>query len=667
MATKSTKKAKKAPAKPRDRKPAKNTGKASKRPGRVVMRLPAAKDTAASTAFVPGKEPLIPGGFRGELRDVPLGDIKNPAGASDRMPGPEDAKEIADLAGSMAAVGQLQPVLVEETPNGLVRVFGRRRIAAAKELGWKTIRAVVCGALSPAARRVVVAVENVQRKNLTPVEESLGVAELLDLQALEAARQIGKPLDVMGGLDTHGPAVHGKVITREIIAELEANPAARKAWAHDVMLDPRVRARACEIVAAQLAKDATWVRDRMYLARLDDDARELVRQGKLPLMHAREIARVGDPERRAELAKDYAAGGSDSISDHEAGKFEDLRQEVGTTLFRLTTVPWRLEVPIGDKRPCVGCPHNSTSQPGLFDGGGIASSEMFGGAGRDTRKVVPADEEKGVCTNGSCYHVKLRITKAAAADAAKKVVDAKGAVPALAKEICRPAVITNKIADRRKQVGSRSSSRSRGARVVERDPNAVADAKRQEQINVAKQHLAQAYRERVSRFEPEIAKRLNAKPGLWAAFAILRRTKAYEATQHYDTEKAVKACKHPVLVNAVGLLAGDPSAAILQFEQLCGRNFGVLDKYKDGHTGFLDLVAGVLGVDVGKPPMLEDFLPSAHKEEAAGEKKGKGGRRSRRKDDAQAEAAAANGDDAEQVGEGDDSEPEGTDAEGGDE
>lgn len=605
MATKAKAKAKKPPAK-KTRKPAAKRAK-DKAP---------AKD--APIAFVPGKDPLIPGGFKGELRDVPLKEILDP-GVVDRMAGPEDAKEITDLAGSMAEVGQLQPVLLEETPKGLVRVFGRRRIAAAKQLGWKTVRAVVCGVLSPAARRVVVAVENVQRKNLTPIEEALGVADLLELQALEAARQLGVRLDVTGGFGMGASAVHGKVITAEVIAELEAKAHVRKAWAHDVMLDPRVRARACDIVAAQLAKPASWVRDRMYLARLDEDSRALVREGKLPLMHAREIAKVADPSRRRKLAKDYAAGGSDSISDHEAGKLDVLRHEVSTTLFRLALAPWRLEVQVAGKRPCDGCPFNSASQPGLFDGGGRASDQMFGGVGRGMSKLTATDEEKGVCTNGACYQTKLRATKSAASDAAKKVVDAKGEVPAVAKEICRPAVLAEKIADRKKLHKSRGTGLR--SRPVEMSPKRKEAIKLEEERRQAGYKLDEAQRARVAKHEPAFARKFKTKPGFWAAYWLLRNTKAYEATCHWDKAKVAKAVKAPVLVNAANLLTGEPLAAIVELEKLCGSNFGIFDKHRDGSSGFFDLIAGVLGIDVGEPPVLEDFMPSVRKAKADADRK----------------------------------------------
>lgn len=588
--------------------PAKKTKKA-KKPGKVPATKP--------VAFVPGKDPLIPGGLKGELRDVPLKEILEPA-TVDRIAGPEDAEEIAETANSLAEVGQLQPVLLEETPKGLVRVFGRRRIAAAKLLGWKTVRAVVCGVLSPAARRVVVAVENVQRKNLTPIEESLGVAELLVLQALEAARQLGVRIDVNGGFGQGGSAVHGQVVTAETIAELEAKPTARKAWAHDVMLDPRVRARACEIVAAQLAKPVSWVRDRMYLSRLDEESRELIRLGKLPLLHAREIARVGDPEHRANLARAYAAGGTDSISDIEPGQLADLREEVSKSVFRLVVVPWRTDVAIASYRPCDGCPHNSASQPGLFEGGGSASDEMVGGRGRYVKTLTETDQSRGVCTYPPCYQAKLRLSKAALADAAKKVVDEKGDMPERAKSICSPSALRKKISERKEWVRPGPLPK-----VAEKSEAMIARQKLEAERNQARTLLQAANRDRIAKHERAFARKLSATPGLWAAYAILRRTKAYEATQHWDKVKVAKAIKSPQLLQAVNLLAGDPLEAILELEKLCGRDVGIFNKDYDSESGFMDLVASALGIDVGTPPTLEDYMPSARKAKAEAEKKSK--------------------------------------------
>lgn len=346
---------------------AKARGKAAaKKTGKVAADKPAAETIELETVL--GVE------LRGELEAVPLDAIDDPQLPEDRLPRPGDEESIREVAMSLREVGQLQPVMVERAAKGrFLRVFGRRRIAAAKLNKSKTILAIVVPPLPDAARRTIVAVENVQRRDLAPVEEHLAVAELLELQALHAAKQVGAAMTFL----------NGQKVTDELIAEAGKDHALLKAWSHDALLVPEVRARACEVVAAMLAKPASWVRDRMYVGRLGAKGRALVLAGRLPMLHAREICKVADPALREDLAVAYAAGGEESRSEHEAGDYNDLRREVGTRLFTLAQAPWRLDVPFDGLLACDHCPHNSRSQPGLFEhNGGVASKNMVGGVGR---------------------------------------------------------------------------------------------------------------------------------------------------------------------------------------------------------------------------------------------------------------------------------------------
>ena len=132
---------------------------------------------------------------------------------------------------------------------------------------------------------------------------------------------------------------------------------------------------------ASSTRTASWVRDRLYIGRLSERSKELVLAGKLPLAHAREISKVADDKRRDDLCKAYAAGGSDSISDVEAGQLADLQMEVRRSVFSLHVVPWQRHVAFAGRQPCEGCPHNSATNPGLFEGGGAVSLTMVGGRG----------------------------------------------------------------------------------------------------------------------------------------------------------------------------------------------------------------------------------------------------------------------------------------------
>lgn len=414
---------------------------------------------------------------RGQLLEIPLGLIRDPDGPSDRIDRPGDEERTAEVARSLREVGQLQPIMVEERQEpkhvSYTRVFGRRRLAAARynlehHKGKDTILAIVVPPLEPDVRRTIVAVENVQRQDLTPAEEHLAVFELLELQAITAAKQLRVPLIAGGG------GMHGKVIDDDFAAAIQKKDAKdQRVLRHDILLDHRVRARACELVAAMLAKPPAWVRDRMYIGRLGEKSRRLVLEGKLPLTHASEIAKVADPEIREDLAKSFAAGGDDSISDTEAGSIDDLKGEVSERVFNLKVVPWRLDAPIGNLPACNGCPHNSANNPGLFEHGGDVSDTMVGGVGRrDWRDRSPKDLG-AVCTQHTCYGQKLRTTKGAMSAAAKRIVDgekkvSEAKVPAFIDE----KALEKKVRDRRalkkarpSQPRSSGSSRSQDSSV----------------------------------------------------------------------------------------------------------------------------------------------------------------------------------------------------------
>jgi len=453
-----------------------------------MSKKPAKSEPAPTPA--PAEPPPVLGVVpKGVLKEIRLKSITDPEGEPDRLPRPGDADRIAETARSLREVGQLQPIMVEEVGDEeYVRVFGRRRLAAARlnqELdgGWRdTIMAIVVPRLAPDVRRTIVAVENIQRQDLTPAEEHLAVAELLELQAFEAAIQLGVPAPV--GMDI------GRPMTREIADRLvnRANAEMTKKNARLLLQDHKVRARACDIVAAMLAKAPTWVRDRMYVGRLDDKARAAMLQDKLPLMHAREIAKVADPDLRSELAISFAAGGEDSVSDVEAGEFEKLRRAVGENLLSLKVIPWRLDVPFASQPACDGCQHNSIAQPGLFDHGGEVSAKMVGGRGVWSKEATPADLGAGVCTKPSCYAIKLRASKAAVAAAAKRIVDGgRKKQDAKVPEFVAEKELEAKVRGRREMRGGAKRSSKAAASAAQRD--------RDEQLRKAKWKFDEAVSE----------------------------------------------------------------------------------------------------------------------------------------------------------------------------
>ena len=104
-------------------------------------------------------------------------------------------EEMQDLADSVKAVGIMQPVLVRPLANGDYElVFGHRRHRAAQLAGLGVIPAIVRD-LNDAKSAQLQAVENVQRRDLDPIDEALGYAAMLATHGMskdELAVQIGK-------------------------------------------------------------------------------------------------------------------------------------------------------------------------------------------------------------------------------------------------------------------------------------------------------------------------------------------------------------------------------------------------------------------------------------------------------------------------------------------
>lgn len=112
----------------------------------------------------------------GSLRSIPLTDVR-PNPYQPRRSFPEEA--LAELAESMRTSGLLQPVVVRPGSDGKFELIaGERRCRAAERLGWTEIDAVV----RDADERTLLAmalVENLQRDNLSPIDEARGYQRLV--------------------------------------------------------------------------------------------------------------------------------------------------------------------------------------------------------------------------------------------------------------------------------------------------------------------------------------------------------------------------------------------------------------------------------------------------------------------------------------------------------
>jgi ParB family chromosome partitioning protein len=102
---------------------------------------------------------------------------------------------LQELARSIESKGVLQPILAEAAgPDEYVIVAGERRYRAAKIAGLKEIP-VLIRSFSDLEKTEIALVENLQREDLTPVEEAQGYQTLIDVGKLtqeEVAKRVGK-------------------------------------------------------------------------------------------------------------------------------------------------------------------------------------------------------------------------------------------------------------------------------------------------------------------------------------------------------------------------------------------------------------------------------------------------------------------------------------------
>ncbi|MBY8912092.1 ParB/RepB/Spo0J family partition protein [Bacillus sp. YC2] len=105
-----------------------------------------------------------------------------------------DDESLAELKESVLQHGILQPIIVRKSLKGYDIVAGERRYRAAKLAGKDTVPAIV-RELSESLMREIALLENLQREDLSPLEEALAYDSLLkhlDLTQEQLAKRLGK-------------------------------------------------------------------------------------------------------------------------------------------------------------------------------------------------------------------------------------------------------------------------------------------------------------------------------------------------------------------------------------------------------------------------------------------------------------------------------------------
>lgn len=199
-----------------------------------------------------------------------------------------DPEKLAQLAASIKAHGILENLLVRPLANGNDKyelVAGERRYQAATAAGLSEVPVTVRKLSNDEAIEIAL-IENLQREDLNPLEETEGMITLLSVRlnigTSDVPRLLYQMLNQQAGKSTNN------VISNEQI----------------------------EIITAMFTEMGrmTWESftiNRLALLKLPEDILGVLRQGKIEYTKAREIAKLKDEALRAELLKEAIA---DSLS-----------------------------------------------------------------------------------------------------------------------------------------------------------------------------------------------------------------------------------------------------------------------------------------------------------------------------------------------------------------
>ena len=178
-----------------------------------------------------------------------------------------DDETLAELSASIAEHGLLQPIAVRPKPSGgYLIVAGERRWRASRMAGLTEVPVIVKDVTDEQAMELAL-VENLQREDLDPVEEAVGIRELMtrcDLTQEQAARKLGKSRSALAnslrllslpetvlellksGFITIG---HAKVVLSLPTPELQEEAA-------QMIADNQLNVRQAEALCKKLAKPA---------------------------------------------------------------------------------------------------------------------------------------------------------------------------------------------------------------------------------------------------------------------------------------------------------------------------------------------------------------------------------------------------------------------------
>ena len=130
-------------------------------------------------------------------------------------------EKIEELARTIHTHGVIQPIVIRKSGDGFEIIAGERRYRAMKKLGWVEVPAIIRD-LDDKETASIALIENLQREELTAIEEAYAYEKLLELHGLtqEAlAQRLGKGQSTVANklrLLKLPEEIKNKILTKEI-------------------------------------------------------------------------------------------------------------------------------------------------------------------------------------------------------------------------------------------------------------------------------------------------------------------------------------------------------------------------------------------------------------------------------------------------------------------
>ncbi len=194
-----------------------------------------------------------------------------------------DPDKLNQLVESIKQHGILEPLLVRPQSNGQYQLIaGERRYRAATQLGLTEVPVLIREFSDQEALEVAL-IENLQREDLNPVEETEGILELIALR-LECA-------------------------TADVVALLNQAAHPERQPVDNVIHTPAWGILQAVFDTVGRFTPESFRTNRLPLLHLPGSLLEAIRQGQLEYTKARAIARIKDPAQQQELLEQAIAQG----------------------------------------------------------------------------------------------------------------------------------------------------------------------------------------------------------------------------------------------------------------------------------------------------------------------------------------------------------------------